>query len=69
MEVLTTDIRAVAPTRWPLPVAQTHPEHSLDIYGRRVQANLTHADFSAYQRVADYLQKMRPSAPIQLHRI
>lgn len=41
-------------------VAASQPERALEIYRRSVDANLTRADISAYQNVAEYLRKMRP---------
>jgi len=41
-------------------VATAHPERSLDIYRRGVEANLKEAHMSAYESCAAYLRKLRP---------
>ena len=48
-------------------VAESHPERSLAIYRERVNDHLPHASASAYEAVAGYLRKMRPSLKA-LHR-
>jgi len=41
-------------------VAKSHPERALEIYRRGLEANLPHANMSAYESAAAYLKKMRP---------
>ena len=41
-------------------VAKSHPERALDIYGRRLNEALPHAQMSAYESAAGYLKKMQP---------
>ncbi len=41
-------------------VAQSHPERALKIYRSSLDAQLPHADPSAYSAAAEYLKKMRP---------
>ncbi|HZL89761.1 MAG TPA: SWIM zinc finger family protein [Pirellulaceae bacterium] len=41
-------------------VAKSHPERALEIYRRRLEDNLLHANPSAYESAANYLRQMRP---------
>lgn len=41
-------------------VAKSHPERSLEVYRRGLEANLSQADLNAYQSASHYLKKMRP---------
>lgn len=41
-------------------VAATHPERSLEIYQAAINAQLPHAQQSAYEAVVGYLKKLRP---------
>lgn len=41
-------------------VASTHPERAIEVYRVGLDAQLPHAQQSAYQNAADYLKKLRP---------
>jgi uncharacterized Zn finger protein len=41
-------------------VASSYPESSVEIYRKKIDANLTHADPHAYSVVAEYLKKAKP---------
>jgi uncharacterized Zn finger protein len=41
-------------------VGDTHPERALEIYRQALEAQLPHADPSAYETAVGYLRKMRP---------
>lgn len=41
-------------------VAETHPERALEIYQAALDAQLPHAQISAYESAASYLRKLRP---------
>ena len=41
-------------------VSQTHPQRALELYSRKIDALLPHADQNNYARIGDCLRKMKP---------